>query len=310
MNSSVSAEEVKLEKLRSNAMRGKWPKVFEMYVQERALRTAKITGTGDTVLHMAVSNGQEKVVANMVNLLVLEENKLGQNNVVVIVDEDDEESWKANNVLGSKNDRKNTPLHLAATMGNVEMCRKIGGTDPSLITRRNIAGETPLFLAALNGRKEAFLWLHYLYVASHRISSTDVAHCIRDNDDTILHCAIEEGHFDVAVEIVHLYKDLVRRMRRNKEGLSPLHLLAAKRSAFKSVGLLELSILGHPIYWFSKVEGKNQATTLEELQQCHKAPWSKGQAYSKMDMVPSDTKNEGEAQMGASNNEQTSSACF
>ncbi|XP_028789096.1 uncharacterized protein LOC114745120 isoform X2 [Neltuma alba] len=248
-------------------MGGKWSEAFERCKQERALWTAKITGTGDTVLHMAVSSGEEKVVANMVEFLVEQEKSFPQNDVVVTMDEDDGETWNMNTVLSAENDRKNTPLHLAAIEGSVEMSRKIGGTDRSLIARRNIAGETPLFLAALNGRKKAFLWLHYLYVGSHGVSSTGFAHCIRDNEDTILHCAIAEGHAGVAIEIVHLYKDhLKEMMKRNKKGLSPLHLLAAKRSAFKSTSLHEVPILALLIYRLWKVNEKNQATTLEELQ--------------------------------------------
>ncbi|XP_028753405.1 serine/threonine-protein phosphatase 6 regulatory ankyrin repeat subunit A-like [Neltuma alba] len=254
------------EKLHSDAMGGKWSEAFERCKQERALWTAQITGTGDTVLHMAVSSGEEKVVANMVEFLVEQEKSFPQNGVVVTMDEDDEETWNMNTVLGAENDRKNTPLHLAAIEGSVEMCRKIGGTDRSLIAHRNIAGETPLFLAALNGHKKAFLWLHYLYVGSHEVSSTGFAHCIRDNEDTILHCAIAEGHADVATEIVHLYKDhLKEMMKRNKKGLSPLHLLASKRKAFKNTSLRELPILAGPIYRLWKVNEKNQATTLEEL---------------------------------------------
>ncbi|XP_028789087.1 transient receptor potential cation channel subfamily A member 1-like [Neltuma alba] len=240
------------EKLHSDAMGGKWSEAFERCKQDRALWTAKITGMGDTVLHMAVSSGEEKVAANMVKFLV---------------EQDDEETWNMNTVLGAKNDRKNTPLHLAAIEGYIRMCRKIGEADPSLIARRNIAGETPLFLAALNGHKKAFLWLHYLYVGSHGVSSTGFAHCIRDNEDTILHCAVAEGHADVAIEIVHLYKDYLNEMmQRNKKGLSPLHLLASKRRAFKSTSLRELPILAGPIYRLWKVNEKNQATTLEELQ--------------------------------------------
>ncbi|XP_028753408.1 ankyrin repeat-containing protein ITN1-like [Neltuma alba] len=237
------------EQLRSYARRGEWSKVFETYKQERTLRIAKITGTGDTLLHMAVSHGEEHVVAKMVDLLV------------------QEESWNVNIILGAENDRKNTPLHLAAKRGSVEMCKKIGGRDPLLIAKRNTVGETPIFLAALYGRRKAFLWLYYMYMGRPRVSSIDFAHCIRDNHDTILHCAIAEGHFDVAIEIVYLYKyHLKEMMKRNKEGLSPLHLLAAQRSAFESTALLELSIFGHPIYWLSKAKEKNRATSLEELQ--------------------------------------------
>ncbi|KAI9110464.1 hypothetical protein K1719_018330 [Acacia pycnantha] len=249
MSSSVGAKI--LEKLRSDAMRGRWSEVFETCKQNRFLYAEKITGTGDTVLHMAVSNGQEKLVANALKFSV----KGG-----------DLESRIVNIVLRAENDRKNTPLHLAAVKGKVEMCKKIGRTDPSLIARHNISGETPLFLAALYGRKEAFLWLHYLYMEFREVSSTDLAHCIRDDNSTILHGAIAEGHFDVAIEIIHLYKDILKEMMRpNKEGLSPLHLLAAKPSAFKTPALLERSFLVPLIYWSLKVEEKNQATTREEL---------------------------------------------
>ncbi|KAI9111149.1 hypothetical protein K1719_017760 [Acacia pycnantha] len=254
-----------LEKLRSDAMKGNWSDVCETYKQERALRMDKITPTGDTVLHMAVSNWEVDLVEDMVDFLVQEEKSLTQDNVVVTVDGGggDESSWNKNIFLGVENDRKDTPLHLAGAMGSDWICKKIGGTDPSLIARRNINGETPLFLAALNGCRRTFLWLHYLY----KVSPTDFAHCIRDNQDTILHCAIAEGHFDVAIEIVHLYKDhLKKMMRRNKEGLTPLHLLAAQRSAFKTTALLEVPRLFKSIYRLWKVEEKKKATTFEELQ--------------------------------------------
>ncbi|XP_028789089.1 uncharacterized protein LOC114745115 [Neltuma alba] len=256
------------QKLRSDAMKGKWSEVSATCKQERALWMAKITGTGDTVLHMAVCYGQTNVVANMVEFLVEQENSPAQDDVAVTVDENGEESWNVKAVLGAENDRKNTPLHLAAIRGDVKMCRKMGDGDPSLIAPRNIDGETPLFLAALNGNKEAFLWLHYLYVGTHDVSSTDFDQCIRNNnDDTILHCAIAEGHSDVAIEIVHLYKDhLKEMMMRNKEGLSPLHLLGAKRSAFKSTALLGRSVFVRLICRVLRVKKKKHATTMEELE--------------------------------------------
>ncbi|XP_054813926.1 uncharacterized protein LOC129314502 [Prosopis cineraria] len=279
MNSSLGVvHEGKLKKLRSDAGKGMWAEVLETYKQERELRTAEITATGDTVLHMAVFNGEEKVVANMVDLVCAEQRV-------------DRERNERRHVLGARNDRKNTPLHLAATMGNVELCKKIAGADPSLISRLNIAGETPLFLAALAGRKKAFLWLHYLYIEAssndnHGTSSSSIDHdgassstdhgsssnnhplWRRNNEDTILHCAIAEGHFDVAIEIVQLYKDQVKEMmRRSKEGLTPLHIVAAKRSAFESTALLGRSSIVRPIYRFFRVEEKKQAITKEELEQ-------------------------------------------
>ncbi|KAK4256099.1 hypothetical protein QN277_009012 [Acacia crassicarpa] len=272
MSSSVDTQEEKdkkVEELRRDAEKGEWSKVIQAYEQERALRMAKITPTGDTVLHVAVSYGEEKVVEGIVNILDQEEKSHTQDNVVVIVDGDGggDSSWNKNIFLGVENDRKDTPLHLAGAMGIVRICKKIGGTDPSLIARRNIDGETPLFLAALYGQRDTFLWLHYLYVRSHEVSSTDFAHCIRDNHDSILHCAITGGHLDVAIEIVHLYKDhLKEMMRRNKEGLTPLHLLAGQRSAFETSALLDMPNLFLPVYRCWKVKEKKQATTFEELQ--------------------------------------------
>ncbi|XP_054812925.1 uncharacterized protein LOC129313661 isoform X2 [Prosopis cineraria] len=249
-SSDVELQENKRDKLRSAAMKGKWSEVIEMYKQERDIRTVAITATRDNVLHMAVSSGDAKVVADIVDFVCAERDV----------------------VLRAYNDRNNTPLHLAASMGNVEMCRKIGDADPSLVTRCNIAGETPLFLAALYGNKTAFLWLHYLYIESPEVSSTDFSHYMRNNGDTILHCAIAEGHFDVAIEIVHLYKNLVKEMmmRRNKVGLTPLHLLAATPSAFKSTCLHGRSILVCLIYGFFRVEEKKQATMKEEVEQCER----------------------------------------
>ncbi|XP_028789088.1 uncharacterized protein LOC114745114 [Neltuma alba] len=125
MSSLVGEQQEKLEKLQSDGWRGKWLEVLETCKQESALRTAKITMTGD--------------------FLVQEEKCLTQNNLVVTVDGDNEESSNMNVILGAENDRKNTPLHIAASMGKVAICKKLGRANPSLIARRNIAGETPLF---------------------------------------------------------------------------------------------------------------------------------------------------------------------
>ena len=58
------------------------------------------------------------------------------------------------------NERGNTPLHLAASIGNVRMCDCIAQEHIDLVGARNNVSETPLFLAALHGNKEAFLSLH------------------------------------------------------------------------------------------------------------------------------------------------------
>ncbi|GMY16829.1 ankyrin repeat and protein kinase domain-containing protein 1-like [Fagus crenata] len=75
-------------------------------------------------------------------------------------------------------------------MGNVYMCQCIGNADKSLVGARNYDSETPFFLAALYGKKEAFLCLHELCGTENGYN-----YCRRKDGDTILHCAISGDYF-------------------------------------------------------------------------------------------------------------------
>ncbi|XXG69023.1 hypothetical protein AAC387_Pa06g1988 [Persea americana] len=66
-----------------------------------------------------------------------------------------------NMIKQMRNDQGNNPLHLAASLGQADMCMLMVDRDLELIMSRNMDGETPLFLAALHGRKQAFYTLHY-----------------------------------------------------------------------------------------------------------------------------------------------------
>ncbi|OIW14049.1 hypothetical protein TanjilG_11394 [Lupinus angustifolius] len=213
-------------------MEGEWKKVIEMYKNDKTKRThkARITRSGDTCIHVAVSNEKEDVVEQLVNLICL----VGE-----------QESLKI------QNERGNTALHFAASMGSLKMCNHIARVDPSsLVSIRNVDGETPLFLAALHGRKQVFMSLHHLY---HRdlpnipVNYSDCTKIVTRNDgDTILHCAVAGNYFDLAFQIIHIYDEHLAKWKKkggydehlanskNKEGFSPLHLLASKPSAFRS----------------------------------------------------------------------------
>ncbi|GFZ04758.1 hypothetical protein Acr_17g0003300 [Actinidia rufa] len=93
--------------LSNYTLKGLWPEVMDIYKQHPELHDAKITRTQDTALHVAVSSGKEDKV---------------------------------------KNERENTPLHLAAALGNVRMCKIIADVDNGLIGVRNKENETPFFL--------------------------------------------------------------------------------------------------------------------------------------------------------------------
>ncbi|XP_062112087.1 uncharacterized protein LOC133823325 isoform X2 [Humulus lupulus] len=202
----ISCEMEKIKKELFNvAMKGEWNEVIRAYEQNYAAHEAKITRSGYTALHIAVSDCQEDVVEALVRRVVSNSKK----------------------VLAIQNDRGNTPLHLAASMGYVRMCHCMAKADPSLVGTRNNNSETPLFLAALRGKKEAFLCLHYLSGTVH-----DGSFCRRRDGQTVLHCAIAGEYFDLAFQIIQLYPELVNSV--DEHGFSPLHILASKPFAFKS----------------------------------------------------------------------------
>ncbi|KAI9110661.1 hypothetical protein K1719_018527 [Acacia pycnantha] len=165
MTSQDNVEDLENSLLRA-ATYDKWRKVLKMYEVKKQLRTAKITATGGTVLHKAVSSRKVRVVKIMVDLVCGERINEQDNNSPLLL------PYDKKLVLGAEDDEGNTPLHLAASMGNVEICKKISGVDPFIIAKRNNDGETPLFMAALHGKRKPFLWLYYRYTGIPRVSST------------------------------------------------------------------------------------------------------------------------------------------
>ncbi|ESR34153.1 hypothetical protein CICLE_v10004568mg [Citrus x clementina] len=138
-------------------------------------------------------------------------------------------------VLKLQNRKGNTALHLAAALGNEVMCHCMASKDPKLVAVRNHEGETPLFLAALEGQKDAFLCLHLLDTESKgdkNKNDSRAATFRKNNGDTILHAAIFGEHFSLAFQIICYYPDLVYSV--NENGLTPLHILASKPHVFKS----------------------------------------------------------------------------
>ncbi|KAK7858984.1 ankyrin-1 [Quercus suber] len=144
--------------------------------------------------------------------------------------------------IAAKNNVGNTPLHYAAEVGSKKICRSIIEFDraesATLLSVHNDEGETPLFLAALHGHIDVFLYLHFKCHPGREHSN----YCTRKNGDTILHCAISEEHCELALIILHLHKDLANL--GNKKGITPLHLLASKPSALKS---------GSNLRWFENI---------------------------------------------------------
>ncbi|XP_022735599.1 uncharacterized protein LOC111288931 [Durio zibethinus] len=193
------------EILFENAMKDQWKQVVETYKKNDESHKAVLTASSDTALHLAVSDGKPEIVSELVD-------SLGKN---------------ASEILKMKNKRGNTPLHTAAALGYLSMCHQMASKDHSLIAECNNENETPLFLAAHFGHKDAFLCLHFLYKGSRSEILRRKA-----NGDTILHAAIKGEFFSLAFQVIRKYPELVNDV--NADGFTPLHILAAKPNAFKS----------------------------------------------------------------------------
>jgi ankyrin repeat protein len=172
----VSTQEISSDDLKNElfqmAMKGEWDKVVNIYKSDPRAHKVKITKSGDTALHIAVSDDKEDIVERLITEIT-------------------SPGGGGKEALEIKNEQGNTPLHVAASMGSVGMCECIAQVDPSLVGARNEDSETPFFLAALHGKKEAFLCLLGICgrEAGYEYSKK------KNDGETILHCAIAGDHF-------------------------------------------------------------------------------------------------------------------
>nr|GMD66311.1 ankyrin repeat and SAM domain-containing protein 1A-like [Ipomoea batatas]GMD68518.1 ankyrin repeat and SAM domain-containing protein 1A-like [Ipomoea batatas] len=214
-----------INKMFDECMNKEWEKVLNTYSTHGFVRRAKLTKSEDTALHLAIncyhpkhrSKDHLQCIKKMVTKIP-----------------DDE----ALDILKLKNDTGDTPLHLAAQLGNVEICRciltqveKLGKAD-ELIGERNNLNMTPLFLAAHRGKVDAFKLLH------DKIKETEdrIHLCRKEKGETILHSTLSGEYFELAYEIIEKFPELVNYV--SEDGTSPLHILARKPHVFKSSSYL------------------------------------------------------------------------
>lgn len=177
-----------INKMFDECMNKEWEKVLNTYSTHGFVRRAKLTKSEDTALHLAIncyhpkhrSKDHLQCIKKMVTKIP-----------------DDE----ALDILKLKNDTGDTPLHLAAQLGNVEICgciltqvEKLGEAD-ELIGERNNLNMTPLFLAAHRGKVDAFKLLH------DKIKETEdrIHLCRKEKGETILHSTLSGEYFGMYV---------------------------------------------------------------------------------------------------------------
>ncbi|CAL5202322.1 unnamed protein product [Lathyrus oleraceus] len=206
------------DKLRGCTIEGKWEEVEKLYKSDPKFSKINISKSRGTALHVAVNEDNGKVVRNLVDSIISQKNE---------------------KALEYKNQKGDTPLHLAASKGFKDICECIIGKNGErkyLIDIDNNDGESPLFLAALSWQKQTFVYL-FNFKPSESDCNVDGNYSyskdlIRSNGDSILHCAIKREFFDLALIIIDKYPNLI--VIPNRHGFSPLKLLATRPSAFKS----------------------------------------------------------------------------
>ncbi|GMN68023.1 hypothetical protein TIFTF001_037082, partial [Ficus carica] len=176
-----------------------WDEVLKIYNKSPEVQKAKITKSEDTTLHTTVSVGQTEIALEL-------------------VEKSQEDTLELANAKG------NTALHIAAALGDLRVCESMISKNRGLITFRNLKGETPLFLAPLHAKREAFLYLYSLNKEDYLVRRYD--------GDTVLHAAISGDYLSLAMSIMHCHTNLADAI--NENGLSPLHILASKPNAFQS----------------------------------------------------------------------------
>ncbi|GMN55263.1 hypothetical protein TIFTF001_024384 [Ficus carica] len=182
---------------------GQWEEIVTIYKQSRDVQTTEFTKSGDTLLHLAVFEGETKAAIEMVETI----------------------SNSDNMILEYENATGDTALHIAAAMGNWIVCRSMILTNRRIINHRNRNGETPIFLAAFHGKRFTFLFLR-------RFLDHDYNLLRRQDGNTVLHAAIMGEQFRLAMDIILHYPDSANY--KNVDGFTPLHILASKPNVFPS----------------------------------------------------------------------------
>jgi ankyrin repeat protein len=107
------------------------------------------------------------------------------------------------------------PIFEAAYAGDLETIKMLLGGNPSLVSSKDAAGDTPLHFAALKGHKDVVV---VLLAYGAEVNAKD------NYADTALHAAAAGGHKNV-VEVLLANKADVNA--RDNDGDTPMHAAAA-----------------------------------------------------------------------------------
>ncbi|XP_060674603.1 uncharacterized protein LOC132804341 [Ziziphus jujuba] len=153
------------------ALEGDWERMKRFYEKNKEALFDPLTVTNDTPFHIAVYSRTKSPLEELIQMV-------------------------PNPPIEKADDKKCTPLHEAAAIGNVEAAQVLVRCSPEQLEARNAVGETPMYRAAAFGMTEVVK-----YLASEVRSRNLDMHFqrIRYDNTSILHSAIHGQHFGLSL---------------------------------------------------------------------------------------------------------------
>ncbi|KAM7516323.1 hypothetical protein LguiA_005906 [Lonicera macranthoides] len=117
--------------------------------------------------------------------------------------------------------QQNTPLHVAASLGNVNIFNWTAKAEPDLIGYCNVNGETPFLLAALHGKLDAFLCLD---IICKEKGKNGLSYARRNDGESVLHTAMVTILFRVKkiskIIMIVISQQMLKTLKDNKDMLN------------------------------------------------------------------------------------------
>ncbi|XP_074591100.1 uncharacterized protein LOC141846989 [Curcuma longa] len=154
-----------------------------------------------------------------------------------------------------KNYYGDTPLHIAAAVGDSKVAEALLKKHKELARERNRKGETPLHKAVQCGH----FGLFFSIIKWH--GDRSIANDRTGDGSTILHYAIMSNHPDGALRIAKLFPKMIQT--RNSAGATPLQIMVAFLKKPSELGIFE-SLLYKLILTWGKVTSTKAWKTADE----------------------------------------------
>ncbi|XP_034912680.2 uncharacterized protein [Populus alba] len=178
--------------------------VVEIYNRCRSLLT-RSNSSGDSPLHVAARCGHFSIVDFLVKEVLSAKRISTENGKTGKFD-----------ILRQGNKENNTVLHEAVRNGNMSVVKLLLRVDTKLACFENYAGESPLFLAAREGKKD---------VLSQILISTPASAHGGSEGQTALHAAVIERHSDIMEILLRAKPHLITEA--DHHGRTALHYAAS-----------------------------------------------------------------------------------